>query len=460
MTPDGSYTSDWARDAVFYHIYPLGLCGAPLRNDFTSPPEPRLEQLHAWIGHLHDLGVTAAYIGPLFESTAHGYDTVDLYHVDRRLGTDGTLKRLVADLHAHGIRVILDGVFNHVGRDFWAFRDVREKGEASPYGSWFQDLRFGGRSPCGDPFTYQGWNGHHGLVKLDLGNPAVKEHLFGAVQAWIEGFDIDGLRLDAADVIDQAFLAELATFCRARRRDFWLVGEVVHGDYRRWANPGPLDSVTNYECYKGLWSSLADRNYFEIAYALNRQFGEGGVYRDLPLYNFADNHDVDRAASSLRARGHLFPLYCLLFTMPGVPSIYYGSEWGLEGRRTRTDDRPLRPALDPAGGPGRGAAPELAGTIARLARIRHASPALRRGAYRQLSVAHEQLAFAREAAGESVMVVLNAADHPARFALEAPPVGRLVDLLNGETFPVDGGHVSGEVAAHWARILTTAENAR
>jgi glycosidase len=451
--------ADWARDAVFYHIYPLGLCGAPLRNDFVSPPEPRLEQLHAWIGHLRDLGVTAVYIGPLFESSAHGYDTVDLYHVDRRLGTDGTLERLVADLHGNGIRVILDAVLNHVGREFWAFHDVREHGESSPYGSWFQDLRFGGRSPYGDPFTYQGWNGHLGLVKLDLRNAAVKEHLLGAVASWMDAFDIDGLRLDAADVIDSAFLTELAAFCRARRPDFWLVGEVVHGDYRRWAGPHILDSVTNYECYKGLWSSLADANYFEIAYALNRQFGDGGVYRDLALYNFADNHDVDRVASSLRNCDHLFPLYCLLFTMPGVPSIYYGSEWGLEGRRTRTDDRPLRPALDLAGGPGRGAAPELAGAIARLARIRSASPALRRGDYRQLSVAHEQLAFARETAGEAVTVILNASGRPAPFALQAPHVDRLVDLLNGETLRVAGGRVSGEVPATWARILSTAGDA-
>ena len=200
--------SHWSFDAIFYHIYPLGLTGAPERNDFSLPPVARLEQLHAWIPHLQALGVNALYLGPLFESTAHGYDTADYYHVDRRLGTDQTLSELSAALHAGGTRLVLDAVFNHVGRDFWAFRDVQANGGHSPYRDWFHNLRFEGRSPYGDPFTYEGWAGHTSLVKLNLANPAVREHLFGAVASWMEAFGIDGLRLDAADVIDADFLRE------------------------------------------------------------------------------------------------------------------------------------------------------------------------------------------------------------------------------------------------------------
>jgi glycosidase len=448
--------SHWSFDAIFYHIYPLGLTGAPERNDFNQPPVARLEQLYAWIPHLKQLGVNALYLGPLFESTAHGYDTADYYHVDHRLGTDETLSNLSAALHAHGIRLVLDAVFNHVGRDFWAFRDVQSNGWNSPYRDWFHNLRFDGRSPYGDPFTYEGWAGHHSLVKLNLANPAVREHLFGAVASWMDRFAIDGLRLDAADVIAPDFLSALASFCKNRRPDFWLLGEIVQGDYRRLVNPGMLDSATNYECYKGLYSSLEAANYHEIAYALNRQFGEGGLYRDIPLYNFVDNHDVNRVASNLRNPAHLYPLYLLLFTMPGAPSIYYGSEWGLEARRTFHSDRALRPQLDLPAMQQRTAHPRLAGDISRLASLRGSLPALRHGDYRQLFVAPQQFAFARFTPQEYVVVLLNAASAPANFEVKVPAnFSAVLDLLNdGEHFPVQQGLLKIEqVPAGWGRVL-------
>jgi glycosidase len=444
----------WAPDSFFYHIYPLGLCGAPARNDFVSPPEPRLDRLHGWIGHMTELGANALYLGPVFESSAHGYDTADYWHVDRRLGTDESLRSLIAACHEAGIRVVLDGVFNHVGRDFWAFRDVQANGQASTYRDWFAGLRFDRRSPHGDPFTYEGWHGHFDLVKLNVGNPAVREHLFGAVESWIRDFGIDGLRLDAADVLDLDFQRALAAFCRGLRPDFWLVGEVVHGDYRRWVKPEGLDSVTNYEAYKGLYSSLVDRNYFEIAYALERQFGPKGIYRDLPLYNFADNHDQDRVAGKLHDLRHLYPLHCLLFTMPGVPSIYYGSEWAIEGKRLPGDDGPVRPALDLASAPGLGLDPALAGTIARLARIRAETVALRHGCYRQLHVGDEQLVFARETDDQAVIVALNAADTPASVSVKTPRDGRWDDLLEDDgTVTSRAGTLTIEIPPFWARIL-------
>jgi len=443
----------WAPDSFFYHIYPLGLCGAPARNDFVSPPEPRLDRLHGWIGHMSELGANALYLGPVFESSAHGYDTADYWHVDRRLGTDESLRSLVAACHEAGIRVVLDGVFNHVGRDFWAFRDVQANGPASTYRDWFAGIRFDRRSPHGDPFTYEGWQGHFDLVKLNVGNPAVREHLFGAVESWIRNFGIDGLRLDAADVLDLEFQRALAAFCREIEPDFWLVGEVVHGDYRRWVKPDGLDSVTNYEAYKGLYSSLVDRNYFEIAYALDRQFGPKRMYRELPLYNFADNHDQDRVAGKLHDLRHLYPLHCLLFTMPGVPSIYYGSEWAIEGKRLPGDDGPVRPALDLASAPGLGLEPALAGTIARLARIRAETVALRHGDYRQLHVGDEQLVFARETDDQAVVVALNAADKPASVSVKTPRDGRWDDLLDDGTVTSRSGTLTIEIPPFWARIL-------
>ena len=229
-----------------------------------------------------ELGVNALYLGPLFKSTAHGYDTADYYQVDRRLGDTAALAHLSGELHQSGMRLMLDGVFNHVGRDFWAFRDVQQNGENSPYRDWFPGLRFDGRSPYGDPFTYEGWNGHYDLVQVQPAQP-------GCARAPVRGGpDLGGANSTStacAWTRPTAWIwiscGTCASFCRGLRPDFWLMGEVVHGDYRSWANPQMLDSVTNYECYKGLYSSLAEKNYFEIAYALNRQFGEGG---HLPRY--------------------------------------------------------------------------------------------------------------------------------------------------------------------------------
>lgn len=405
----------WAADAVFYHIYPLGLCGAPHTNDGGSPPASRLAEIQGWIPHLRSLGVSSLYLGPLFESLTHGYDTSDYFAVDRRLGTNADLAQLVAALHAAGIRVILDAVFHHVGRGFWAFRDLLEHGERSAYRDWFAGVDFSRRSPYGDPFAYADWNGHASLVKLNLANPAVRAHLFAAVEHWVQTLGIDGLRLDAADALDPRFMRDLSAFRRERGLDLWLLGEVIHGDYRQWVSPEMLDSVTNYECYKGLYSSHNDRNYFEIAYSLNRQFGPDGIYRGLPLYTFADNHDVNRVATTLHNPQHLAPLYALLFTMPGVPSLYYGSEWGLGGQKGH-DDWPLRPAL-PQPPLVTAALPELEATIRRLAHLRRESAALRRGDYRQLHVAHEQLAFARRSGDEQVIVAVNASAEPAQLEL-------------------------------------------
>jgi glycosidase len=309
----------------------------------------------------------------------------------------------------------------------------------------------------GDPFTYEAWNGHFELVKLNLQNPETRQHLLEAVRHWIKDFDIDGLRLDVADILDLEFQKALSSFSRSLRPGFWLMGEVIQGDYRRWVNPETLDSVTNYECYKGLYSSLVDKNYFEIAFALNRQFGDEGLYRGLPLYNFADNHDVDRVASSLKNQEHLVPLYCLLFSMPGIPSVYYGSEWGLQGTRTPQSDAALRPALDLAGIQQHAPQPHLPAVIKKLAGIRHASRALCGGDYRELFVGHEQLAFSRQSEDETVYVLLNAADTPARFDL---PVSlseetQLTDVFNeDETFQVVQGRLLiDQVQPHWARII-------
>jgi cyclomaltodextrinase / maltogenic alpha-amylase / neopullulanase len=445
----------WIYDAVFYHIYPLGLCDAPKRNDFTAAPAPRLERMYRWIDHIVSLNLNAVYLGPLFESTAHGYDTANYYEVDRRLGTNETLRNLVHTMKSRGLRVILDGVFNHVGRDFWAFRDLREKGSGSAYVDWFYQLDFDRTSTYGDPFAYEGWAGHYSLVKLNLHHPEVRRHLFDAVTMWVREFDIDGLRLDAADCLDHDFLRALADHCRNLKSDFWLMGEVVHGDYRQWANPGMLDATTNYECYKGLYSSHVGRNYFEIAHSLNRQFGSSGIYRDLMLYSFADNHDVNRVASNLENPAHLYPLHILLSTMPGVPSIYYGSEWGILGQRTPQSDTILRPAIDLDNAPRIFPNPDLVASIQRLMSLRRDLPALRYGDYEQLHVAHEQLAFARHTADQTVIVAVNGADKRTTIPLkDLPAEHALRDRLNGNVVAITpSGKAEITVYPNWGCVF-------
>jgi len=445
----------WDSDAVFYHLFPLGCLGAPPRNSFDGPPANRLDALMNWIPHLEDLGVNALLLGPVLESSAHGYDTADFFRLDRRLGDDTALTTFSRELHRRGIRLIFDGVFHHTGRDFWAFRDIRERGRASQYCDWYH-LDFERRSPYGDPFHYKGWAGHYDLAKLNLQNPATRDHLLAAVSSWVERFDIDGLRLDAADALDHDFQHQLAAHGRALKSDFWLMGEVVHGDYRKWAHAGGLASTTNYQAYKGLWSSLNDRNYFEIAHTLKFQFGPEGIYRGVGLYNFADNHDVERVASLLTEPAHLYPLYILLLTMPGVPSIYYGSEWGIRGRKGAGTDAPLRPALDPAAMRLHPPDARLCEIIRKLIALRHAHPALRHGGYQQLQVAHEQFAFIRQHQPQSIIVALNASTEAKDLALDIPDLsrGRLVDILNdGESFDIKDGRDKIAIPPRWGRIL-------
>lgn len=448
-------TKHWSEDAVFYHIYPLGLSGSPRQNNFSLPVQHRLEKLTPWLDHIESLGANAIYLGPVFQSTSHGYDTVDYMQVDRRLGDSRDLARFAEVVHQRGMRLVLDAVFNHVGRDFWAFKDVIEHGENSSFRHWFHNLRFDERSPKGDPFNYEGWHGHYSLVKLNLSHPAVREHLFNAAERWIEDFGIDGLRLDAADCIDLDFLRTLRRFTNNIHKDFWLLGEVVHGDYRRWANPETLNTVTNYESYKGLYSSLIDGNYHEIAYALNRQFGLDGIYRDLQLYNFVDNHDVDRVASKLPHQALLYPLYLLLFTMPGIPSIYYGSEWGIEGEKTPWSDDPLRPALDLQRLTEGSSQGDLVTALQQLAKIRLNSNALKYGTYRTLQVKSQQMAFLRAFESEKVVVCLNSGSDPTDLEISLPwKGGWLMDMLEpGVRFNVRQGQLGINIPPTWGRIL-------
>jgi len=442
-------------DKVFYHIYPLGMCGAPKKNDSSLPSGYGLLSLVRHIPRLLSLGINALYVGPLFESSSHGYDTVDYYQVDRRLGNNNDLKEIVKMLHEDGISVILDGVFNHTGRDFFAFKDVKEKREKSQYANWYSKINFSQNNEYNDGFSYEGWAGHMSLVKLNLDCRDVRDYLFGVVKYWIEEFDIDGLRLDAANVISVDFLRELSSFSKNLRKSFWLMGEIVAGDYRILAREGCLDSVTNYELYKSLCSCFHDQNICDLAWTLKRGFSDEGHYQGLALYNFADNHDVNRIASSLKDQANLFPLYGALFCAPGIPSIYYGSEYGVYGKRNEYSDYDLRPTWDDNWSESN-LGKDLFKEICRFSKLRRESDALKNGNYRELLVNYDQVFFfSRETDNEVIIVAINAAQEKKECILSNEIIGNSdwLDLLSEEKFTAKNNTLELLLFPSWLRIL-------
>ena len=420
----------WAYNSIFYQIYPIGFCGAPVHNDGVCVP--RICKLMDWSEYLQTLGVDSILLNPIFESDNHGYDTRDFKKIDCRLGTNEDFKEVCEDLHKHNVKIVLDGVFNHVGRGFWAFKDVQEKKWDSPYKDWFH-ISFDGNSCYDDGFWYEGWEGHFELVKLNLQNPTVVDYLMECVKYWIDEFDIDGLRLDVAYSLDHNFMRRLRSYTQELKPDFALIGEVLFGDYNIIVNDEMLHSCTNYECYKGLYSSFNCMNMFEIAHSLHRQFGSDQwcIYRGKHLMTFVDNHDVTRLASILTNKKHIPLAYGLLMGMPGIPCLYYGSEWAEPGEKAPDNDYALRPCFEEP------KPNELTEFIKKLIRVRQESDALCNGAYKNVVIQNHQLVFERCSEKERVIVAINAADYP--YTANAGELnGTAADLLTGETVTMNG----------------------
>mgnify|MGYP000466674840 FL=1 len=423
-------TGFWAYESVFYQIYPLGFCGAPFENDGVQTH--KIKKVEEWIPHMKKLGINAIYFSPVFESDTHGYNTRDYKKIDVRIGTNQDFKEVCQRLHENGIRVVLDGVFNHVGRGFYQFQDVLKNREASPYLNWFH-INLGGNSNYNDGLWYEGWEGNYDLVKLNLQNGEVVHHILDAVQYWIDEFDIDGLRLDVAYCLDENFVRTLRSFTTEKKPDFFLLGEMLHGDYNRLMNDSMLHSVTNYECYKGLYSSFNSMNMFEINHSLLRQFGPENwtLYKGKHLLSFVDNHDVTRVASILSNEKHLPLIYAMCFGMPGIPCVYYGSEWG-----TRADKREGDPALRPCF-----EQPEwneLSEFISKLAEAKKNSEALNYGSFRSVLLTNRQCIFERASGHERVMVAINADGAPFTAHFDAG-CGMATDLITGQPHDFGGG---------------------
>ena len=442
----------WYNEAIFYHIYPLGLTGAPKTNDYSASVS-RLNTLLPWIDHIKEIGCTALYIGPLFESVGHGYETTDYKKLDSRLGTNENLKNFVAVCHEKGIKVIFDGVFNHTGRDFFAFKDIQQNREHSRYLNWYCNVNFGGNNEYNDGFSYENWGGYNLLVKLNQRNPEVQNYICDVIRFWVSEFDVDGIRLDAADVLDFDFMRALRRTAAEVKEDFWLMGEVIHGDYSRWVNGETLHSVTNYALHKALYSGHNDHNYFEIAHTVKYLLNMG----NLDLYNFVDNHDVERIYTKLSNKAHFAPVHVLLYTLPGVPSIYYGSEFGIEGKKEKFSDDSLRPALNLKDYADATTTNPNTALIAALGKVRQHTPALSYGSYAELQLTNRQFAFARDLDGVRVIVTVNNDDNAAGMSLPAGNCAEYVGTLTGQKVSVEGGRINVTVAANSGEIWVPAD---
>lgn len=437
----------WYNEAIFYHIYPLGLTGAPAQNDYGAPAH-RLNTLLPWIDHIQKIGCTALYIGPLFESVGHGYETTDYKKLDSRLGTNEDLTNFVAACHKKGIRVIFDGVFNHTGRDFFAFKDIQEHREHSRYINWYCNVNFGGNTEYNDGFSYENWGGYNLLVKLNQRNPEVQNYICDVIRFWVSEFDIDGIRLDAADVLDFDFMHALRRTADEVKEDFWLMGEVIHGDYSRWVNGDTLHSVTNYALHKALYSGHNDHNYFEIAHTVKYLQNMG----DLDLYNFVDNHDVERIYTKLSNKAHFAPIHILLYTLPGIPSIYYGSEFGIEGKKEKFSDASLRPTLDLENYKNAVTENPCTALIAALGKIRQATPGLSYGSYNELMLTNRQYAFARDLNNVRVIVTVNNDDNAAGMNLPVGNTAAYIGALSGKRAEVQGGRINVTIPTNSGEI--------
>ena len=444
----------WYDNTCFYHIYPLGMAGAPALNDYGEPVE-RLNKLLPWINHIKEIGCNGLYIGPLFESVGHGYETTDYKKLDSRLGTNDTLKNFVNECHKAGIKVIFDGVFNHTGRDFFAFKDIQANRENSAYKDWYCNVNFWGNNEYNDGFSYDNWGGYNLLAKLNQKNPAVKDYICDVIRFWVKEFDVDGIRLDAADVLDFDFMKDLRRVANEVKPDFWLMGEVIHGNYARWVNESTLHSVTNYAMHKALYSGHNDHNYFEIAHTVKYLSGMCG--NNLKLYNFVDNHDVERINSKLTNKANYNPVHVLMYTMPGVPSIYYGSEFGIEGVKGWGTDAPLRPELNYEEYQEKAKTNSCVKLIAALGKIRQETEELNYGEYKELVLTNKQFSYARNHNGSSVIITVNNDESDATMTVQAGNCSAYIGALTGVEVPVQNGCITVSLKANSGEIWRPAD---
>jgi cyclomaltodextrinase len=446
---------EWAEHALWWHVYPLGFVGAPTSAlPLEAPVQRRLDRLIVWLDYVVALGANGLLLGPVFASQTHGYDTVDHLRIDSRLGDEGDLVALVEAAHARGVRVLLDGVFNHVGRGFPPFQQVLAEGPTSPAADWFHLEWPEGAGPGTEP-GYRDFEGHHALVALNHDAPLVAEHVVEVMNHWL-ALGVDGWRLDAANAVPTAFWAHVLPRVRAAHPDAYIFGEVLHGDYVAIVAEAGFDAVTQYELWKAIWSSLNDVNLHELAWSLTRH---NALLESFAPLTFVGNHDVSRIASQVADPRHLAHAVVLLLTLGGTPTLYAGDEQGLAGvkeERKGGDDAvrpafPEQPAELTAGGW------ELYRLHQELIGLRRRHAWLHRAHSEVLECTNDRLLYRVAAGEEALLVALNLSDDDV--ALPAPGAGEVLAGAATLATSADGPR-EATIAAHGWAVLSAARRHR
>jgi len=404
----------WIEHTIWWHVYPLGFAGADTTGADRSPGDG-LRRLIPWLDHVIELGANGLALGPVFASSTHGYDTIDWFRVDPRLGGEEDLVALIDAAHEKGVRVMLDGVFNHVGPEFPAVLAARR----DPGSAGARMLR---RTPDGALDTFEG---HGGLIALDHEQPEVARTVAEAMTYWADR-GADAWRLDAAYAVPPAFWTRVLPTVRARHPDVWVVGEVLHGDYADIVARSGIDSVTQYELWQGIWHGIDDGNMHELAWALQRHNGFLDAF--VPM-TFVGNHDVTRIATQIRDARHRSHAIALLFALGGVPSVYYGDEYGLEAVKEERfgGDDAIRPAFPASPDhPVEAARPDVYALHRALIGVRRRHPWLHRARTRTVAVTNETLVLdvvpaPSEPDAEKLTMLLNLGDAELRFAPGGTP---------------------------------------
>jgi glycosidase len=431
--------TSWVQHAIWWQVYPLGFVGAfPIASEPPQPAEHRLRRLVGWFDHAIALGASGIALGPIFASRTHGYDTSDHYRIDPRLGDDADFDHLVAEAHRRGLRVLLDGVFNHVGVDFARYRDAEHDDAAA---RWFR--------VAADRFhTFEG---HSELITLNHDNPEVVDYTVDVLAHWLRR-GADGWRLDAAYAVPERFWATTLPRVHEQHPDAWFVGELIHGDYAAVVETAKFDSATQYELWKAIWSSLNDGNFFELDWALQRH--NAFVASFAPL-TFIGNHDVTRIASRLDHRGHGAHALVILLTVGGVPSIYAGDELGFRGVKEERHggDDAVRPEfgsppleLDASG-------TEVWALHQYLVGLRRRHPWLHAASTTALRLDNRHYVYETRSGDNVLLVALNIDDEPLTLALSEFGVAR-ARVLAGSAAPPDEVVDTMVVEPHGWRILS------
>lgn len=446
MVTVASVEPDWVQHALWWQIYPLGFVGAPSDGMVGASQRAgaghtahRLRRIIDWLDYAVELGVSGIALGPVFASETHGYDTSDYYRIDPRLGNEDDFVALVEAAHGRGLKLLLDGVFNHVGRSFPAFAQVLAGGPESPAGRMFQ-LYWPAGATAGTEPDYEHFEGNRNLVTLNHAEPAVADQVTDVMCYWL-GRGADGWRLDAAYAVPNEFWAAVLPRVREAHPGAYLVGEVIHGDYDSIIGESRLDSLTQYELWKAIWSSINEANFFELDHALGRH---NHLLAEFAPWTFIGNHDVSRIASQITDARHHDHALVLLLTLGGTPAIYYGDEQGFTGIKedNQHGDDAVRPAM-PENGPG-GLLPYGWPTYRRyqeLIGLRRRHPWLHRAQTTTLQLTNTHLIFSVAAGEDRLVVALNLGDDPVDYELGPATSGNRTDVLVGEAAQQSAGRL-------------------